>query len=125
MLCEGLTTLQNKPCTAHAREGSNFCFFHDPDVSQEEKRSVQSKGGQGNKRVGVVEEDTKLQPIALREVSDVLALLEMTTNELRSGRIDTKISNGIGYLAGHAMKAMELCELEKRIQILEQSMLKS
>ncbi len=117
MLCEGLTTLQNKPCTAHVREGSSFCFFHDPDVSQEEKRLAQSKGGQGNKRASALGD--ALPPVALREVEDVLTLLEMTANELRSGRIDTKLSNGLGYLAGHAMKAMELSQLEKRIEALE------
>ncbi len=109
--------VQNEPCTAHAREGSSFCFFHDPNVSQEEKRSAQSKGGQGNKRVGLVGDVSP--SVTLREVEDVLTLLEMAVNDLRCGRIDTKLSNGLGYLAGHAMKAMELSQLEKRIKVLE------
>ena len=121
MLCKGLTAVQNEPCAACAQEGSDFCFFHDPSVSQEEKQAARSKGGQGNKRTGMVD-GAALPPVVLREVNDVLALLEMTANDLRSGRIDTKLSNGLGYLAGHAMKAMELSQLEKRLEVLESAL---
>jgi len=106
-------------CEAWAMSDSEFCYLHNPDISEKEKKEIQSKGGQANK-IKVLE---PLQPIALKEGEDVILLLEDTINKVRTGEIDLKVANCIGYLAGHLMKAIETAKLEGRVEIIERAIL--
>lgn len=106
-------------CEAWAMSDSDFCYFHNPDISETEKKEIQSKGGQANK-IKVLE---PLQPIALKQGEDVILLLEDTINKVRTGEIDLKVANCIGYLSGHLMKAIETAKLEGRVEIIERAIL--
>jgi hypothetical protein len=106
-------------CEAWAMADSEFCYFHNPDISETEKKEIQSKGGQANK-IKVLE---PLEPITLKEGGDVILLLEDTINKVRTGEIDLKVANCIGYLAGHLMKAIETTKLEGRVEIIERVIL--
>lgn len=93
---------------------NGFCFLHNPDISEDEKREAQSKGGKANHKV-----QASLAPINLKQTKDVVSLLETTINDLRAGTLDVKVANGVGYLAGQLVKAMEVSELEKRVEGIE------
>jgi hypothetical protein len=99
--------------------GSEYCYLHNPDVDQETKREAQARGGRGNAHRNVLAEAPP--QINLSSVADVVTFLSRTINELRAGLIDTRVANGIGYLSGHLVKAMEVSELEKRVEALEQA----
>jgi hypothetical protein len=52
-------------------------------------------------------------------VSDVTGLLAQTINQVRSGRLDPKTGNAVGYLAGVLLKALQQGDFEARLQVLE------
>jgi len=107
-------------CEAWAMRDSDFCYLHNPDISDKEKKEIQSRGGQANK-IRVLE---PLEPITLKQGGDVILLLEDTINKVRTGEIDLKVANCIGYLAGHLLKAIENTKLEDRVEIIERAIFK-
>jgi hypothetical protein len=46
-------------------------------------------------------------------------LLSETINQVRSGAIDPRTSNAVGYLAAVMLKALQQGEIEARLQALE------
>lgn len=119
MKCQFLKT-DNTECKANAMKDNEFCYLHNPEVSEEEKHFSQSRGGKGNKHVVQV----SLEPIKVKNPSDVVILLEDTINKVRSGELDLRTANCIGYLSGHITKALEMADIEKRIEIIERAVLK-
>jgi len=114
VLC-GATTLDGKPCSSKAQEGSRFCFSHDPAKS-EERRAAQSKGGKANrlKTLGPDVPDLKVQ-----DSQDIKKLLSQTIDQVRKGQIDPRVGYAIAYLSSLMLKASEKSELEARLAELE------
>ena len=108
-------------CSANAMNDSDYCYLHNPEVSKEEKYNAQAKGGKGNK-IKIME---PLEPVAVEKVEDVVKLLADTINRVRAGELDIKVANCIGYLSGHLTKAMEISELEQRIQAVERAIVRN
>lgn len=106
-------------CEAWAMSNSEFCYLHNPEISNEEKREIQSRGGQANK-IKVLE---PLPPIEIKKGEDVIFLLEDTINKVRAGEMDLRVANCIGYLAGHLLRAIETTKLEDRIETIERAIL--
>lgn len=113
----------NKPdgsqCGSWAMQGSEFCFLHNPEIPEEIKKEVQSKGGQGN-RIKVFE---PLPPVEIKKGRDVILLLESTINEVRAGRMELKVANCIGFLAGHLIKAIESSQIEEKVDAIQRLIL--
>ncbi len=106
----------NEVCEANAMINSDFCFTHNPQT-QQEKRAAVLKGGLASKR--------NINPLPAFEISDnksVVGLLAQVINEVREGKIDLKVANCIGYLSGHLIKAMEIAELEERVENIEKTL---
>ena len=116
--CRFIKTDKQK-CKAWAMTDNEFCYFHNPDVSEAEKKEIQSRGGQANK-IKVLK---PLLPITIKQGDDVILLLEDTINKVRAGEIDLRVANSIGYLAGHLLKAIEIAKLEGRVEIIERAIL--
>lgn len=110
----------NAGCKANAMKDSEFCYLHNPEVDDEEKQFHQSKGGQANRHTLQI----PLESIRVKTPSDVVTLLEDTINKVRSGEIDLKLANCIGYLSGHMTKALEVSDMEKRIEMIERAIIK-
>ena len=119
MKCQFIKPDDNE-CKANAMKESDFCYLHNPEIDEEEKHFSQSRGGKANKHILQV----PLEPRQVKNPSDVVSLLEETINKVRSGELDLKIANCIGYLSGHITKALEIAEIEKRIEIIERAVLK-
>ena len=98
-------------CKAQSIRGSNFCFFHE---NNERVRLAAKKGGEKGRRKVLNSSD-----LSLRSITDVIGLLETTTNEIRRGDLDRGIGNTIGYLAGILIKALETGDVEERLGNLE------
>lgn len=109
----------SEPCGANAMKESKYCYLHNPDISEEEKFNAQSNGGKGNS-IKVFE---PLEPIKIQKPGDVVLLLEDTINRIRAGEMDLKVANCLGYLSGHLTKALEIAEIEKRIEVVERVVL--
>lgn len=116
------------PCTAQAQAGREYCFFHDPDKADEAK-AAQVKGGTVGQRA-------TLDPMAVKPwrgqngaitvlqaptVGDLLNLLSDTVDEVRTGRIDPKVANAVGYLTGIMLKCLQYDLLEERLSALEEA----
>lgn len=52
-------------------------------------------------------------------MDDVARLFADTINDLRSGKIDSRLANTVGFLAGGMLKAMQQGEIEGRLRAME------
>ncbi len=107
------------PCDANAINGDKHCYFHSPKVSEEARRSAQSRGGRANE----IRIKNPLPAIQISKVGDVVKLLEETVNLVRAGELDVKVANCIGVLSGHLLKALEVDTIANRVEIIERAIL--
>ncbi|MBD3300056.1 MAG: hypothetical protein GF347_01765 [Candidatus Moranbacteria bacterium] len=105
----------NKQCNAQAMNNSDYCYLHNPDISDKEKKEIQRRGGQNRLTINT----NPLPPVDIRIPEDVVLLLAETINKVRAGEMDTKTANCIGILSGHIIKAIEITDLTKRLEIIE------
>ena len=61
----------------------------------------------------------------LKTAEDVRGMLEDTINKVRTGQLDAKIGNNIGYLASQLLKAIEIGDIESRLDAIEKGLEKS
>lgn len=104
-------------CGAMAMKDSTFCFSHNPDTQEEKQLAVQ-KGGFASKKA-----DLNLIPVDVKTPQQVATLLEDTINRVRSGEVPPNIANTIGYLAGHMLKALEVSNMDERVEMIESILL--
>ncbi len=100
-------------CKSYAMRNSKFCFTHNPDTKRERASAV-SKGGKSPRKNYL-----NLKPVKIKNPKQVVTLLEDTINKVRGGDMDIRVANCIGYLSGHIIKAIEISDLEKRLEIME------
>lgn len=108
-----------KPCSCQARPGKRWCIAHDPATAAA-RVAGQRKGGAVRTlqlRPTTLPPDTPNVPLAA--VCDVVALLAVTVNQVRTGRLGVQVGNCLGQLLQVALKAIEGSDLERRIQALE------
>ncbi len=103
------------PCSVRVREGSDFCFFHNP-AKANERRAAQTLGGQGN-RVPSLPIDAP--EFAAETVSDLVPLLVATINQVRRGELAPNAGTTICNLANSLIKALEVRDL-RRLHDMEQ-----
>lgn len=100
-------------CGGYAVSSSKYCFAHDP-AQASKRRAAQRKGGEAG-RVATLPESS----LSVRNMSDVLALMETTINDVRAGRLDVRVANAIGYLANVSVKVIQQTDIEARLEALE------
>lgn len=97
-------------------QNSDYCRSHDPE-SAEARRQASAKGGRARGAVVVLPPDAT--PVKLEKPEHVGLLIAETINQVRVGKIDVKVANTIGFLAGIWLKALELTQVADRIEGLE------
>jgi hypothetical protein len=102
-------------CQAAALAGSDFCFFHDPDRATERREANAAGGRQGKMKTL----DADAPDVRVESSQDVVRLLSDTINQVRTGQLDPRVANAIGYLANILIRAAEQGNIEKRIEDLE------
>jgi hypothetical protein len=112
----GFETDAGAQCKANAQQVSGFCFFHDPAVA--DKRAAARRAG-GLSRTRPLQVPADVQPKQLHTASDVARFLAETINQVRGGKLDTRLSNAIGYLSGILLSAIEKSDYERRLSALE------
>ncbi len=113
-LCKANTPDGSK-CEVAALTDSEFCFFHDPSKAAE-RQAAQSHGGHANRMKPL---DPGIPDVKIENGGDMLALLSETITQVRTGVIDPRVANAVGYLANIAMRAVELNDLDARIRRIE------
>ena len=121
------TRKDGAPCKAEAQSGREHCFFHDP-AKAEERHDSKVKGGQTGKLAtlatvkpwrgiaGVVDVLKAVSPVELVD------LLCNTIDDVRTGAIDPKVANAVGYLAGVIVKIQEQEALVERLSAIEEAL---
>lgn len=112
-------------CTAKAMQGSDYCFFHDP-TKKDEAKEAQSRGGQ-SKTVLCTVKPWRGQPgqtmvIRTPTPEEIVNLLADTIDEVKTGQVDPKVANAVGYLSGVMLKALQYEALEERLQAIEEAL---
>jgi len=102
-------------CRARKVLASDYCFFHDPARAAERAAARQAGGRKG--KAPVLPPDTPLRPV--RTAGDVIELLGETIHQVRTGTLDPRVGNCIGYLSAIVLKATEQGEMEQRLAALE------
>jgi len=102
-------------CQARKVHASDYCFFHDPARAAERAAARQAGGRKG--KAAVLPPDTPLRPV--RTAGDVVELLAETIHQVRTGTLDPRVGNCIGYLSAIVLKATEQGEMEQRLAALE------
>ncbi|MFA5839976.1 MAG: hypothetical protein WC890_04895 [Candidatus Margulisiibacteriota bacterium] len=103
MQCKQIKT-DNIQCNAKAMQNSDYCYLHNPEIPEEEKRQAQARGGENRPhRI-----DKPLSIIEINEPKDVVVLLADTINSVRQGEMDVKLANCLGVLSGQMIRAIAL-----------------
>lgn len=97
-------------CGGSAMTNSTYCFFHNPEISENKKLEARVKGGRNNP----VKNEQPLPELEVINRRAVVELLRQTISEVRAGRIDIRIANCVGFLCGQMLKACESAEEEER-----------
>ena len=103
-------------CGAHPMRGSQFCFLHNP-ATKAERANAQARGAHTTKKLL-----KPLAPVRIQKTGDIITLLQGTLNEVRSGKMQPRIANCVGYLCGIILKTFETATLEEKVTKLEQAM---
>lgn len=106
-------------CNANAMRGLDFCYTHNPDISDKEKREAKQRGGQN--RAVAISEPLPVLPIA--EPNDAVLLIADTINRVRAGELDIRVANCLGFLSDKLLKAFEVSKLNDRVEIIERVIL--
>lgn len=102
-------------CQAWSMGGSEFCYLHNPEVSEEEKKEAMAKGGKANRPMV----KTPLVGITINSTEDILTMIAATLGELRAGQVDGNIAKAVFYGCGCYLKAYEMTSLEARLTSME------
>lgn len=121
------TRKDGERCRAEAQSGRDFCFFHDP-AKGEERHDSKVAGGKAGKLAtlatvkpwrGVAGEVDVLKAVTPVELVDLLC---NTIDDVRTGAIDPKVANAVGYLAGVIVKIQEQEALVERLSAIEEAL---
>jgi len=113
------TKENGETCEAYAIKDSDFCYFHNPDIDDEEKREAQSNGGK-TKALTLKE---PLPELALGKPSDAVLLIADTISRVRAGTLDIRTANCLGFLSDKLLKAFEVSQLNDRVEVIERVIL--
>jgi len=121
------TRKDGERCRAEAQSGRDYCFFHDP-AKGEERHDSKVAGGKAGKLAtlatvkpwrGVAGEVDVLKSVTPVELVDLLC---NTIDDVRTGAIDPKVANAVGYLAGVIVKIQEQEALVERLSAIEEAL---
>ena len=124
--CKGKTKT-GQPCGAEAQAGAAFCFFHDPAQAQARHES-KVKGGQTGKLATLATVkpwrgvEGEVEVMKNPSTADLVNLLADSIDDVRTGAIDPKVANAVGYLAGVMVKILQYEALDERLAAIEEAL---
>jgi hypothetical protein len=113
--CDGINA-RGEPCSATVMSDSAYCFFHDPETKAE-AAEARRLGGLRRRREGAVAGAYEFEGIG--SVEQIQRVLEIAVSDALGLENSLQRSRTLGTLSQHALKALEVGELEARIEALE------
>jgi len=102
-----------KRCGARALIGKNCCAIHaQPGRAAE-------LGSKGGRRRAVYSAGDLKDFAAPKTAADLRDLLAESIVEIRAGKLDPRVANALGYLGASYLRALEVSDLESRLDALE------
>jgi hypothetical protein len=96
-----------------------FCFAHAPERGAARARARASGGRRSRTRTPT---ELPAEPPKLRDVESIQVQLELAYFDTQAQPNCSHRSRTLGYLLGMALRALEVGELESRLEALEQRM---
>jgi len=106
-------------CQANAMIDSEYCYLHNPDIPEEEKRLAQTRGGEARS----LTLSEALPAIPLDTPTDAILLVSDTIRRVRAGILDIKTANCIGFLTDKLLKAFEVARINDKVEFIERIIL--
>ena len=110
------TKENGEQCNGNAMTGSDFCYTHNPDISEEEKLEAKARGG--SNRALTINNPLPVMPI--NEPQDAIMLIADTINRVRAGELDIRTANCLGFLTDKLLKAFEVAKLNDKVDFVNQ-----
>jgi len=109
------TKRDGNTCKASALIGKKYCALHSDDGRAAEL------GSKGGRRRSVYKPGDLREFTAPKTASDLRDLLAESIVEIRAGKLDPRVGNALGYLGASYLRALEVSEIESRLDALETS----
>ena len=100
-------------CQASALSGKKYCALH------AEPGKAAELGSKGGRRRAVYSPDGLQEFAAPRSAADLRDLLAQSIVEIRAGKLDPKLANSISYLGTGFLRAIEVADVQARLEELE------
>jgi len=104
-------------CTAYAMHGSEYCVFHNPDISDKERFSVRSAAHQTSKPEFI---ETSLPEMKMNNLRDVANMLSDSINQVRTHKISEKAGTSIAYMSFVLYMIMKEAKAEEQTEEIKQ-----
>jgi hypothetical protein len=112
----GGQTRDGAPCGMPRLSGSEYCFAHDPRRGRD-RAKARVKGGRNRRTThGMAPPDTAP---SLRSVDAIQVELERAVFDTLQQANSAQRNRTLGYLLGFALRALEVGEIESRLEALE------
>ena len=115
--CQHIKTDSTR-CASFAMSGSDFCYRHNPDISEDEKLNASSKGGNNNHpSLSLGEggwEGEVLPPMPMENFQDIVDVMADSINQVRAGKISQKTGSTIAYMSFIMLMAMDKAKAEAK-----------
>lgn len=102
-------------CRAPALTGQARCAMH------AEPGRAAELGSRGGRRRAAYTSDDLREFAAPKTAADLRELLAESIIEIRAGKLDPRIANALGYLGASYLRALEISDIESRLDALEGS----
>jgi hypothetical protein len=112
MQCEQMKR-DGKQCMAPGLAGKKYCAIH-----AEPGRAAQL-GSKGGRRRALCSPGNLKDFATPKTAADLRDLLAESLIELRAGKLDPRVANALGYLGASYLRALEISDLESRLDALE------
>ena len=109
------TTKSGTRCRTKPLQGSEFCYFHDPN-RKKERLAASAAGGKAGKARTLAPD---LPDLTLRTPAELSALVEVTINRLLRGEISHRDANAVAVLVSQQLKILQLQIDTERLDAIE------
>ena len=95
-------------CTAPAMHESNYCVFHNPEISDEERFAIRSE--QVNTVPIIMKGGVRKEPpppMKIENFQDIENVMADSINQVRLGRFSEKKGNTLAYMSFVMLMAMD------------------
>jgi hypothetical protein len=104
-------TKAGKSCSAPAAEGTDRCVMHSGRAAE--------LGSRGGRRRTVYSPERLKEFSPPKSASDLRDLLAQSIIEIRTGKMDPKMANALGYIGSSYLRALEVADIESRLEKME------